>query len=80
MEQLVKEICSAFSHESEIVASKIDGLAYLNAVIEEGLRMCPPVALGMLRLVPESVSGYPLPASVPLLSLCPQFIVNFSSC
>ena len=67
MDELVKEVRSAFSHESEIVAAKVEGLVYLNAVIEEGLRMCPPVALGMPRLVPEggsTVSGYPLPAGV----------------
>ncbi|KAL9581562.1 MAG: hypothetical protein Q9203_005838 [Teloschistes exilis] len=67
MQELIKEIRGAFSHGSEIVAAKVDGLAYLNAVIEEGLRMCPPVALGMPRLVPEggsTVSGYPLPAGV----------------
>ncbi|KAI4225731.1 MAG: hypothetical protein L6R36_003694 [Xanthoria steineri] len=65
MDKLVKEVRSAFSHESEIVAAKVDGLAYLNAVIEEGFRLCPPVALGMPRLVPQggsTISGYPLPA------------------
>ncbi|KAL8777657.1 MAG: hypothetical protein Q9213_007769, partial [Squamulea squamosa] len=65
MMELQKEIRTCFSHESEISASKVDSLPYLNAVIEEGLRMCPPVALGMPRLVPEgrsTVSGHPLPA------------------
>ncbi|KAL8983732.1 MAG: hypothetical protein Q9205_002101 [Flavoplaca limonia] len=65
MGELVKEVRSAFTHESEILASNVDNLAYLNAVIEEGLRLCPPVALGMPRLVPEggsTVSGNPLPA------------------
>ncbi|KAL8774806.1 MAG: hypothetical protein Q9209_000745 [Squamulea sp. 1 TL-2023] len=67
MMELQKEIRTCFSHESEISASKVDSLPYLNAVIEEGLRMCPPVALGMPRLVPEggsTVSGHPLPAGV----------------
>ncbi|KAL8806673.1 MAG: hypothetical protein Q9182_001201 [Xanthomendoza sp. 2 TL-2023] len=65
LQNLTREIRESFSHESEICAAKVDGLAYLNAVIEEGLRMCPPVALGMPRLVPEggsTVSGYNLPA------------------
>ncbi|KAL8665269.1 MAG: hypothetical protein Q9168_007732, partial [Polycauliona sp. 1 TL-2023] len=65
MAALVKEVRSSFSHESEIVASKVEGLPYLNAVIEEGLRMCPPVALGSPRVVPKggcTVSGFPLPA------------------
>lgn len=79
MDELVKEVRSAFSHESEIVAAKVDGLAYLNAVIEEGLRMCPPVALGMPRLVPEggsTVSGYPLPAGVRCPFSPPLFIIH----
>ncbi|KAL8704284.1 MAG: hypothetical protein Q9201_002538 [Fulgogasparrea decipioides] len=80
MQELVKEIRDAFSHGSEIVAAKVDGLAYLNAVIEEGLRMCPPVALGMPRLVPEggsTVSGFPLPAST--FVSCPGYASNRSA-
>ncbi|KAI4178700.1 MAG: hypothetical protein L6R41_008262 [Letrouitia leprolyta] len=64
-QKLAREIRRSFSDESEIRAEKVDTLEYLNAVIEEGLRMCPPVALGMPRLVPEgntTVSGYPLPS------------------
>ncbi|KAL8818092.1 MAG: hypothetical protein Q9223_003205 [Gallowayella weberi] len=65
LQSLTREIRQSFSHESETCAAKVDGLPYLNAVIEEGLRVCPPVALGMPRLVPEggsTVSGYTLPA------------------
>ncbi|KAI4221136.1 MAG: hypothetical protein L6R40_008651, partial [Gallowayella cf. fulva] len=65
LQNLTGEIRQSFSHQSEICAANVDGLPYLNAVIEEGLRMCPPVALGMPRIVPEggsTVSGYSLPA------------------
>ncbi|KAL9003920.1 MAG: hypothetical protein Q9188_003236 [Gyalolechia gomerana] len=61
---LATEIRQSFSDESEIRAEKVDKIKYLDAVIEEGLRLCPPVALGMPRLVPEgitTVSSYPLP-------------------
>lgn len=64
---LATEIRQSFSDESEIRAEKVDKIKYLDAVIEEGLRLCPPVALGMPRLVPEgitTVSSYPLPGGV----------------
>ena len=51
-EQLSDEVRDSFSHESEICAERVKDLVYLNAVIEEGLRLNPPVALGMPRVVP----------------------------
>ena len=67
MAQLREEIRKSFSHESEVTADNVEGLPYLNGVIQEGLRLCPPVALGMPRLVPEggsTVSGNMLPGGV----------------
>ncbi|KAL8950541.1 MAG: hypothetical protein Q9222_003430 [Ikaeria aurantiellina] len=64
LQTLVKGIRQSFLHESDICAEKVDKLPYLNAVIEEGLRMCPPVAFGMPRVVPEggsTVSSFSLP-------------------
>lgn len=64
METLVGEIRDSFRHVSEIDADRVSSLPYLSAVIEEGLRLCPPVALGMPRVVPASgatVSGHWLP-------------------
>ena len=61
------EIRQSFRHASEICAQRVTTLSYLGAVIEEGLRLCPPVALGMPRVVPESraeVSGHGLPSGV----------------
>lgn len=71
MDELIKEVRSAFSHEPEIVASKINALVYPNAVIEEG---SSNVSAHCPRLVPESGSTAGLrlpfiPASVRLLSL-----------
>lgn len=51
-DKLTQEVRSAFSHKAEICAERVSDLVYLNAVIEEGLRLCPPVALGLPRLVP----------------------------
>ena len=59
--KLLYEIRQAFSHPSEIRAERVSRLLYLGAVIEEGLRLCPPVPLGMPRVVPaggSEVSGH----------------------
>lgn len=64
LNRLVEEIRGGFSHETEITAESVSKLPYLNAVIEEGLRLCPPVALGMPRVVPpggSEVCGHWLP-------------------
>lgn len=45
-EQLKNGSTTAFQHESEIVTENVDNLPLLIAVIEEGLRLCLPVALG----------------------------------
>lgn len=67
MRQVTEEIRRSFQHLSEIGAERASRLPYLNAVIEEGLRLCPPVALGMPRVVPAGgaeVSGHWLPSGV----------------
>lgn len=67
---LAKEIRNSFAHESEICAERVGQLKYLNATIEEGLRLCSPVALGMFRVVPAGgaeVSGRWIPGGVSTL-------------
>lgn len=69
MEKTAKEIRLSFQNASEICADRVSNLPFLNAVIEEGLRLCPPVALGMPRVVPAGgaeVSGQWLPGGVSL--------------
>ncbi|KAH8588588.1 cytochrome P450 [Bisporella sp. PMI_857] len=52
-EELCKEIRDAFANEEDIRYEKLSQMVYLNAVIEEGLRIHPPVPTGLLRTVPK---------------------------
>lgn len=66
MERATEEIRRSFQHASEICANRVTELMYLGCVIE-GLRLCPPVAIGMPRVVPiggAEVSGHWLPGGV----------------
>ncbi|EXJ66783.1 uncharacterized protein A1O5_09978 [Cladophialophora psammophila CBS 110553] len=51
--RLVEEIRSTFKDAHEINISTTAGMEYLNAVINEGLRVYPPVPSNMPRVVPE---------------------------
>lgn len=52
MQRLTQETRTAFESESEINMVSVAQLQYLHACIEEGLRMYPPVALGLPRKTP----------------------------
>lgn len=63
-EKLTKEIRSAFATEEEITFKAITKLTYLNACIEETLRVHPPVPAGPPRSVPpggDTVDGIWIP-------------------
>ena len=67
MAKLVQEIRQNFKNESLITSSGLSKLPYLNAVIQEGLRLCPPVPDGFRRDVPpkgDTISGEWLPEGV----------------
>lgn len=69
---LVQEIRNSFDTEDEITFERLANLQYLNATINEGLRLCPPVPIMLPRLVPEggdTVCGMWMPGgvSIPLL-------------
>ncbi|CZR69868.1 related to isotrichodermin C-15 hydroxylase (cytochrome P-450 monooxygenase CYP65A1) [Phialocephala subalpina] len=49
---LVKEIRGTFGAEADINLGAVGKLPYLSAVLEEGLRMAPPVPSGLPRVVP----------------------------
>lgn len=67
MENVTKEVRQCFHDASEICAKRVSHLPYLGAIIEEGIRLCPPVPLGLPRVVPArgaEVSGHWLPGGV----------------
>ncbi|KAK1254519.1 hypothetical protein MKX08_008514 [Trichoderma sp. CBMAI-0020] len=53
LEILKREIHEAFPAENDISLDALRKLPYLNAVINEGLRLCPPVPWIIPRKVPE---------------------------
>ncbi|KAH6957283.1 cytochrome P450 [Fusarium avenaceum] len=65
-DKLTHEIRSAFNSEEEITITRCDQLKYLVAVLQESLRMYPPVAPGFSRFTPtegEFVEGYWMPGN-----------------
>ncbi|ROT35380.1 toxin biosynthesis cytochrome P450 monooxygenase [Sodiomyces alkalinus F11] len=51
-QRLVAEIRAAFPRSEDITLSGLAGLEYLNAVLQEGLRLYVPGGSGMARIVP----------------------------
>ncbi|KAF2476266.1 cytochrome P450 [Lindgomyces ingoldianus] len=76
-EKLKKEIRGSFNSEQEITVEKATALQYLNACIEETLRLLPPAPIGFLRSVPaggDTIDGEYLPGgtTVSVSSWCAQ--------
>ncbi|KAE8452791.1 hypothetical protein EG329_013063 [Mollisiaceae sp. DMI_Dod_QoI] len=66
-ETLVKEIRSSFQTEEEISGQSTRSLPYLTAVLQEGLRLFPPIPDNMHRSVPKGgavIAGHTLPEGV----------------
>lgn len=64
MARLCKEIRSAFSSSDDMSLATLPKLEYLHACLEEALRIYPPAAFGLPRVVPPeggSLDGQPLP-------------------
>jgi cytochrome P450 len=53
LDRLTKEVRAAFSTFDDITMTKLAQLSYLQACIEEGLRLYPPVASHLPRIAPK---------------------------
>ena len=86
LKKLVEEVRSTYKTEADITFASSKGLEYLNAVIKEGLRMCPPTPAGLPRVVPvggDMVCGNWFPGGVsgPLQEcLCLDLNVLVDTC
>ena len=61
-DKLAREIRERFNDSDQISGQSTDSLEYLKAVIEEGLRLHPPFAIGLPRVSPgETIDGHFVP-------------------
>ena len=70
--KLTKEIRDKFEREEDVKVSGLAELEYLNAVISEGMRLGPPVVIGVPRAVPKGgamVCGRFVPEDVSIIYL-----------
>ncbi|KAL3480484.1 cytochrome P450 [Aspergillus californicus] len=66
---LEREIRGAFSSSEDITLDAVNDLPFLNAVLQEGLRVCPPIPWVLPRLVPKGgsmVCGTWIPGGTPV--------------
>ncbi|KAH7260383.1 cytochrome P450, partial [Fusarium solani] len=79
LDKLVSEIRSSFDAEDDITLERVNQLSYLLAVLNEGLRIYPPVPTGLPRLVPpggERMERFWIPEKA---SLCKQYCHTFAN-
>jgi len=85
LQKLVYEIRSTFNSEEGITATSTKSLTYLTAVLQEGMRLCPPLPDNMHRNVPKGgaiIAGHHLPEGITVGIACYATFrseVNFSS-
>ena len=67
MAELVDTIRLTFAKESEITVASVGHLHFLDPFINEGMRLCPPVVVGVPRVVPkegDTICGEWVPGGV----------------
>lgn len=77
LHRLVHEVRTEFLKEGEINLDRLNKLPYLNAVIQEGLRLCPPIPIMLPRLSPangDTVCGMWVPPHVSEPSIFSRFV------
>lgn len=71
MKKLNEEVRSTFANSSEITINSVSRLPYMLAVLNEALRLYPPVTSGLIREVPENgcrIASEHIPKGVSLMS------------
>jgi cytochrome P450 len=66
-DRLKKEIRGSIKKAEDLVIANLINLPFMNACIEEGLRIFPPVPVGLLRTVPKGgsdIDGHMIPEGV----------------
>lgn len=69
LKKATEEVRSSFATEGDITVASVAKLEFLNAVIQEGIRMGPPAAVGVPRVVQKEgamILGQFVPAGVSL--------------
>ena len=67
LKRLTQEVRQKYNSESEMTFASLSQTPYLTAIVEEGLRVCPPVPGGAPRVVPRggaNVCGEHIPGNV----------------
>jgi cytochrome P450 len=75
---LVKEVREKFTREDQITVDTLQNLQYLNAALNEGLRLCPPIPIMLPRVVPkdgDTICGMWLPGGVSLLLFATKYFL-----
>jgi cytochrome P450 len=70
METLTREVRAAFGSADDITIKAVSKLPYLTAVINESLRMYPPVVADLIRVVPpegKQIAGHYVAGGVSVL-------------
>ena len=79
LSKLADEIRNTCTSDKEIDISTVSQLKFLDAVLEESLRMYPPVTQGTVRIVPQggdTVLGQHLPGGVSFLVCSPTLTLT----
>jgi cytochrome P450 len=73
LDKLNKEVRTSFGSAEDITLARVTTLPYVSAVLNEALRLYPPVPSSLPRFVPRkgaSVAGTMIPEGVSLTSKC----------
>jgi cytochrome P450 len=79
--KLKEEILSTFKTEEDIKVAVVTELPYLNACLEEGLRIFPPAPIGFLRAIQKGgdvIDGHQIPEGVSLTNHFSAVLANQS--